>query len=210
MDILPANAQASNFFIQKVPHHETTQNCCHHRFAGHWRRLCGRPVKRADPGDQAAGPDQPRHGRTRQEALFRSAPVQVRLHLLQQLPQPVDGRHRQHPDLDRRQVAAGPDQRTDGAQLQPQRRPVLGRSRRRPQGAGRAARSPTRARWPSPHPGNRRAANPSPSMCANSSRSSARTRSASRKSRWPLPSSRRPWSRRTPASTSGCWARPTR
>jgi hypothetical protein len=40
-------------------------------------------------------------GRTRQEALFRPAPVEIWLHLLQFLPQPVDGGHRQHQDLDR-------------------------------------------------------------------------------------------------------------
>jgi cytochrome c peroxidase len=51
---------------------------------------------------------------------------------------------------------------------------------------------------------------PSPPMCVNSSRSSARTRSTSTRSRWPSPSSRRPWSRPIRASTSGCWARRTR
>jgi cytochrome c peroxidase len=40
-------------------------------------------------------------------------------------------------DLDRPQLAAGPDQLADGAELQPQRRTVLGRPRRGPQGAGR-------------------------------------------------------------------------
>jgi cytochrome c peroxidase len=56
-------------------------------------------------------------------------------------------------------------------------------------------------RWPST------CWSPFPPTCANSSRSSARTRSTSTRSRWPSPSSRRPWSRRTRASTSGCWAR---
>ena len=40
-------------------------------------------------------------------------------------------------DLDRPQLAAGADQRADGAQLQPERGAVLGRPRQGPQGAGR-------------------------------------------------------------------------
>jgi hypothetical protein len=49
--------------------------------------------------------------------LLRPPPVKVRLHLLQLLPQPVHGRLGQPEDVDRPQLAEGPDQLADGAQL---------------------------------------------------------------------------------------------
>ena len=110
-------------------------------------RSCGR---RADPADRPGGRQGRRPRRTGQAALFRSPPVEVGVHLVQLVPQPVDGRHRQPQDLDRPPLEPGPDQRPHGAELQHEPGAVLGRAAPRTCRNRPAARSPIPARWAAP------------------------------------------------------------
>src|SRR5690606_22857970 len=103
------------------------------------------PQQRADPADRTREGDRSGDGGAREEALFRSAPVEVRLHLVQLVSQPEHGRVRQPPVVGGPRMAAGPDQLAHRAELEPERGAVLGWPRARPEGTGgRTNRQPRR------------------------------------------------------------------
>ena len=103
----------------------------------------GQGSVRADPDRTAAVARQSvdcGKDRTREDALLRAAPVRQLVPQLQLVPQHGDRGRGPSADLHRSWLAPGRAQRADGAQFGVQLRPVLGRARQGPDGAGPRSR----------------------------------------------------------------------